>query len=60
MGAVGRNFVMARFASDRLIEEIQSLYVGLLKKNGYPAITEPVLLPKQHPGETRGRGCISG
>lgn len=49
MGAEGRNFVMARFASARLIEEIKALYVSLLEKKGHPKKTEAVLLPEQDP-----------
>jgi glycosyltransferase involved in cell wall biosynthesis len=47
MGAEGRKFVMARFASARLIEELKALYVALLEKNGCPTRIEGALLPGQ-------------
>jgi glycosyltransferase involved in cell wall biosynthesis len=38
MGAAGREFVMKRFASDRLVKELTALYQDLLEKCGeYPA-----------------------
>jgi glycosyltransferase involved in cell wall biosynthesis len=35
MGTAGRNFVTARFAFNRLVQDITSLYLGLLEKSGH-------------------------
>jgi glycosyltransferase involved in cell wall biosynthesis len=49
MGAAGRDFVMARFASDRLIEELTILYLGLLNKSGSATMPEADILPEPEP-----------
>ena len=50
MGAEGRNFVMARFCSSRLIEELKALYLApLLEKKGYPTMTKFPIIPEQNP-----------
>jgi glycosyltransferase involved in cell wall biosynthesis len=49
MGVAGRDFVMARFASDRLVSELTILYLGLLSKSGSATVPDADVLPEPEP-----------
>jgi glycosyltransferase involved in cell wall biosynthesis len=47
MGSVGRAFVNARFASDRLVRELKNLYLTLSEKEGCPTVSKGDPLAEQ-------------